>query len=116
MQDEHERSEQWSRNLKSMRLLGGTGAIALFVGLLAPVILKQLPPFLLLLALGPAFLWLTTWVWEGRPPKGWSAKNPARLDQTHRQVRRVTKRHLIVGLVLGFGGLILVVIQLSMQH
>ncbi len=39
-----------------MRLLGGAGAILLFLALLAPVILNQLPPLVLLLALGPALL------------------------------------------------------------
>src|SRR5712691_5032830 len=78
MQDEQERSEQWSRILKSMRLLGGAGAILLFLALLAPVILNQLPPLVLVLALGPALLWLTTWIWEGRPPKGCQGCRPNR--------------------------------------
>jgi hypothetical protein len=116
MQDEQERSEQWSRVLKSMRLIGGAGAILLFVGLLAPVILNELPPIVLLLALGPALLWLTTWIWEGRPPKGWSIKDPARLDQSQQQLRNWSRRHLAIGLVLCIGALILVVVQITTQR
>jgi hypothetical protein len=116
MQDEQERSEQWSRVLKSMRLLGGAGAIVLFLALLGPVILNQLPPLVLLLAVGPALLWLTTWVWEGRPPKGWSVKDPARVDQANQRIRRVTRRHLAIGLVLSIGTLMLVLLQISMRH
>jgi hypothetical protein len=113
MQDEQERSEQWSRVLKSMRLLGGAGALLLFLSLLAPVILKQLPPLVLLLALGPALLWLTTWLWEGRPPKGWSVKDPNRNDQSHQQLRAWSRRHLILGVVLTSGVLILALLQIS---
>ena len=116
MQDEQERSEQWSRVLKSMRLLGGAGALVLFVALLGPVILNQLSPLLLLLALGPALLWLTTWVWEGRPPKGWFIKDPARVDQANQRIRKVTRRHLAIGIVLSTGTLILVLLQISMRH
>ena len=113
MQDEQERSEQWSRILKSMRLLGGAGAILLFLALLAPVILNQLPSLVLVLALGPALLWLTTWMWEGRPPKGWSVKDPGRIDQSHQQLRKWSRRHLIFGLILTIGALILVLLQIS---
>ncbi|MDQ6714224.1 MAG: hypothetical protein M3Z28_13710 [Candidatus Dormibacteraeota bacterium] len=95
-----------------MRLAGAAGAILLFLSLLGPVILKQLPPLVLLLALGPALLWLTTWIWEGRPPKGWLVKNRARVDQTHRKLRTWTRRHLIIGLVLSVGTLILVGLQI----
>jgi hypothetical protein len=116
MQDEQERSEQWSRILKSMRLLGGTGAILLFLGLLAPVILKELPPLVLLLALGPALLWLTTWVWEGRPPKGWSIKDRARSDHAHQRLRKWARRDLILGLVLSIGALIFALLQISTHH
>jgi hypothetical protein len=116
MQDEQERSEQWSRMLKSMRLLGGAGAILLFLGLLAPVILNELSPFVLLLALGPALLWLTTWVWEGRPPKGWSVKDPARIDQSHQRLRKWARRDLILGLVLSVGALIFALLQISTFH
>jgi hypothetical protein len=116
MQDEQERSEQWSRVLKSMRLLGGAGALLLFLSLLAPVILKQLPPLVLLLTLGPALLWLTTWIWEGRPPKGWSLKDPARIDQSHQQLRTWSRRHLILGLVLTIGVLMLALLQLIPHH
>ena len=116
MQDEQEWSEQWSRVLKSMRVLGGLGAVLLFLSLLAPVILKQLPPLVLLLALGPALLWLTTWIWEGRPPKGWSVKDPARADQSHQQLRRWSRRHLTLGLVLTIGALTLALLQISSHH
>ena len=113
MQEEQERSEQWSRLLKSMRLIGAAGAILLFLSLLGPVVLKQLPAFVLLMALGPALLWLTTWVWEGRPPKGWSVKDPARVEQSQQQLRRWSRRHLAIGLVLSVGALILVALQIS---
>jgi len=116
MKDQQNRFEQWSRMLKSMRLLGGTGAILLFLGLLAPVILNQLPPLLLLLALGPALLWLTTWIWEDRPPKGWSAKDPARADQAHQRLRKWSRRELILGMVLSVGALILALLQISTHH
>ena len=116
MQDEQERSEQWSRVLKSMRLLGGAGAIGLFLALLGPVILNQLPPLVLLLAVGPAMLWLTTWVWEGRPPKGWSVNDPARVDQANQRIRKVTRRHLAIGLVFSIGTLMLVLLQIATRH
>jgi hypothetical protein len=116
MQDEQERSEQWSRILKSMRLLGATGAILLFLGLLAPVFLNELPPLVLLLALGPALLWLTTWIWEGRPPKGWSVKDPARADQAHQRLRKWARRDLILGLVFAVGALIFALLQISTHH
>ena len=113
MQDEQERSEHWSRVLKSMRLLGGSGAILLFLGLLAPVILNELPPLVLLLALGPALLWLTTWIWEGRPPKGWSVRDPARSDRANQQLRKWARRDLALGLVLAIGALIFALFQIS---
>jgi hypothetical protein len=116
MQDEQERSEQWSRVLKSMRLLGGAGALVLFVALLGPVIVNQLPPLVLLLAVGPALLWLTTWVWEGRPPKGWSVMDTARVDQANERIRKVTRRHVAIGIVLCIGTLILVLLQIAMRH
>jgi len=116
MQDEQERSEQWARILKSMRLLGGSGAILLFLSLLSLVILNQLPPLVLLLALGPALLWLMTWIWEGRPPKGWSVKDPARADRSLQQLRRWSRRELIFGLVLTIGALIFAVLQISTHH
>jgi hypothetical protein len=116
MQDDQERSDQWSRVLKSVRLLGGAGAILLFLSLLAPVILKQLPPLVLLLALGPALLWLTTWVWEGRPPKGWSVKDPARSDRSQQQLRKWAGRHLILGLVLTIGVLIFALLQIILHR
>jgi hypothetical protein len=81
--------------------------------LLGPVILKQLPRAVLLLALGPALLWLTTWIWEGRPPKGWSVKDSARSDHAHRQLRKWSRRELIVGLVLTIGTLIFALLQIS---
>src|SRR3989475_8045656 len=113
MQDEQERSEQWSRVLKRMRLLGGAGALVLFVALLGPVILNQLSPLLLLLALGPALLWLTTWVWEGRPPKGWSVKDPARSDHAPQRLRRWARRDLALGLVLAIGTLVFALLQIA---
>jgi hypothetical protein len=116
MQDEQERSEQWSRVLKSLRLIGAAGAILLLLSLLGPVMLKQLPPFVLLLALGPALLWLTTWVWEGRPPKDWSVKDPARIDQSREQIRKWSRRNLAIGLALSIGTLILVVVQISSHN
>ena len=116
MQDEQERSEQWSRILKSMRLLGGSTAILLFLSLLSLVILNQLPPLVLLLALGPALLWLSTWIWEGRPPKGWSVRDPARSDQAHERRRKWGRRELTLGLVLTIGGLIIALLQISSHH
>jgi hypothetical protein len=116
MQDEQERSEQWSRVLKSMRLLGGAGALVLFVALLGPVIVNQLPPLVLLLAVGPALIWLTTWVWEGRPPKGWSVKDPARVDQANERILKVTRRHVAIGIVLSIGTVILVLLQIAIRH
>jgi hypothetical protein len=116
MQDEQERSEQWSRVLKGMRLLGGAAAVGLFLALLGPVILNQLPPLVLLLALGPALLWLTTWVWEGRPPKGWSVKDPARSDHAHQRLRKWARRDLTLGLVLTVGALIFALLQISTHH
>ncbi len=116
MQDEQERSEQWSRMLKSMRLLGGGAAILLFLGLLGLVILNEAPPLVLLLALGPALLWMTTWIWEGRPPKGWSVSDPARADQAHQRLGKLARRDLILGLVLAVGALIFAVLQISTHH
>jgi hypothetical protein len=116
MQDEQERSEQWSRILKSMRLLGGGGAIVLFLAILGPVIMNQAPAPVLLLALGPGLLWMTTWIWEGRPPKGWSVKDPARADQAHQRLRKWARRDLILGLVLAVGALIFAVLQISTHH
>jgi len=116
MQDEQERSEQWARFLKSTRLLGGSTAILLFLTLLSLVILNQLPPLVLLLALGPALLWLTTWIWEGRPPKGWSVKDPARSDQANQRLRKWARRDLILGLVLAGGSLIFALLQISTHH
>jgi hypothetical protein len=119
MQDEQERSEQWSRILKSTALarrLGGSAAILLFLSLLGLVILNQLPPLVLLLALGPALLWMTSWIWEGRPPKGWSVKDPARADQAHQRLGKLARRDLIFGLVLAVGALIFAVLQISTHH
>jgi hypothetical protein len=116
MQDEQERSEQWARILKNMRLLGGSTAILLFLSLLSLVILNQLPRLVLLLALGPALLWLTTWIWEGRPPKGWSVRDPARLDQSQQRLQKWARRDLILGLVLGIGALIFALLQISAHH
>ncbi len=116
MQSEQERSEQWARILKSMRLLGGSAAILLFLSLLSLVILNQVPPPVLLLALGPALLWLMTWVWEGRPPKGWSVNDPARVDRSLQQLRKWARRDLILGLVLAVGALIFAVLQISTHH
>ena len=116
MQNEQERSEQWARFLKSTRLLGGSTAILLFLTLLSLVILNQLPPLVLLLALGPALLWLTTWIWEGRPPKGWSVKDPARSDQANQRLRKWARRDLILGLVLAGGSLIFALLQISTHH
>ena len=116
MQDEQERSEQWSSFLKSMRLLGGGGAILLFLGLLGPVMLNQLPPLILLLALGPALLWLTTWIWEGRPPKGWSVKDPASNVHAQQRLRKWARRDLILGLVLAIGTLVFALLEISTHH
>jgi hypothetical protein len=116
MQDQQDRYEQWSRILKSMRLIGGVGAIGLFLALLGPVILNQAPALVLLLALGPALLWMTTWIWEGRPPKGWSVKDPARFDQANQRIGKLTRRHLAFGIVLSTGALILVVLQIATRH
>ena len=116
MQNEQERSEQWARFLKSTRLLGGSTAILLFLTLLSLVILNQLPPLVLLLALGPALLWLTTWIWEGRPPKGWSIKDPTRSDHAHQRLRKWARRDLILGLVLAGGSLIFALLQISTHH
>jgi hypothetical protein len=116
MQNEQERSEQWARFLKSTRLLGGSTAILLFLTLLSLVILNQLPPLVILLALGPALLWLTTWIWEGRPPKGWSVKDPARSDQANQRLRKWARRDLILGLVLAGGSLIFALLQISTHH
>jgi hypothetical protein len=116
MEDEEERSEQWSRMLKSMRLLGGAGAILLFLALLGPVILNEAPPLVLLLALGPALLWMTTWIWEGRPPKGWSVKDPARADQAQQRLRKGARRYMTFGLVLAIGTLVFAVLQISTHH
>src|SRR5260370_38140175 len=116
MQDGQGRAEQWSRMLKSMRLLGGAAAILLFLALLGPVMLNQVPPFVLLLALGPALLWMMTWIWEGRPPKGWSVKDPARVDRSLQQLRKWSRRELIIGLVLTIGALIFAVLQISTHH
>jgi hypothetical protein len=116
MQDEQERSEQWSRILKSMRLLGGSAAILLFLSLLGLVILNQLPPLVLLLALGPALLWMTSWIWEGRPPKGWSVRDPARANQAHQRLQKWARRDLTLGLVLAVGALIFAVLQISTHH
>jgi hypothetical protein len=99
-----------------MRLLGGGGAILLFLGLLGPVILGEAPALLLLLAVGPALLWLTTWIWEGRPPKGWSPKDPARADQAYQRLRKWGRRELMIGLVLAIGSLIFVLLQISTHH
>jgi hypothetical protein len=116
MEDEQERSAQWSRFLNIMRLLGGGGAIVLFLAILGPVILNQVPPLALLLALGPALLWMTTWIWEGRPPKGWSVKDPARADQANQRLRRWARRDLILGLVFAGGALIFALLQISTHH
>jgi hypothetical protein len=116
MQNEQERSEQWARFLKSTRLLGGSTAILLFLTLLSLVILNQLPPLVLLLALGPALLWLTTWIWEGRPPKGWSVKDPARSDQANQRLRKWARRDLILGLVFAVGAVIFALLQISTHH
>ena len=116
MQDEQDRFEQWSRILKSMRLLGGSTAILLFLSLLSLVILNELPPPVLLLAFGPALLWLMTWIWEGRPPKGWSVSDPARADQAHQRLGKLARRDLILGLVLAVGALIFAVLQMSTHH
>jgi hypothetical protein len=116
MQDEQDRFEQWSRILKSVRLLGGSTAILLFLSLLSLVILNELPPLVLLLALGPALLGLTTWILEGRPPKGWSVKDPARADQAYQRLRKWVRRDLIFGLVLAVGALIFAVLQISTHH
>src|ERR1700736_6143543 len=116
MQDEQERSEQWARMLKSMRLLGGGTAILLFLGLLGLVILNEAPPLVLLLAVGPALLWMTTWIWEGRPPKGWSVKDPARSDQANQRLRKWARRDLILGLVLAVGSLTFALLQISTHH
>jgi len=116
LQDEQERSEQGARMLKSMRLLGGGSAILLFLGLLGLVILNEVPPLVLLLAVGPALLWMTTWIWEGRPPKGWSVKDPARSDQANQRLRKWARRDLILGLVLAGGSLIFALLQISTHH
>ncbi len=116
MQDEQERSEQWARMLKSMRLLGGSTAILLFLGLLGLVMLNEVPPLVLLLTVGPALLWMTTWIWEGRPPKGWSVKDPARSDQANQRLRKWARRDLILGLVLAGGSLIFALLQILTHH
>src|SRR5207253_7852538 len=85
-----------ARMLKSMRLLGGSTAILLFLGLLGLVMLNEVPPLVLLLTVGPALLWMTTWIWEGRPPKGWSVKDPARSDQANQRLRKWARRDLIL--------------------
>ena len=99
-----------------MRLLSGPLAILLFLSLLSLVILSEVPPLVLLLTLGPALLWLMTWIWEGRPPKGWSVKDPARLDQSLQQLRKLSRRELLFGLVLTIGALIFAVLQISTHH
>jgi uncharacterized protein YjeT (DUF2065 family) len=116
MQDEQERSEQWSRMLKSMRVLGGSGAVLLFLAILGPVIMNQAPPLFLLLALGPALVWMTTWISEGRPPKGWSAKDPALAEQADQRLRKVGGRLIAVGLVFAIGSLVFAVLQISTHH
>jgi hypothetical protein len=116
IQDDQERSAQWSRLLKSMRLLGGGAAILLFLALLGPVILNLAPPRLLLLALGPAMLWLTTWIWEGRPPKGWSVTDPARADKAYQRLQTGGRRYMIRGLIMAIGSLIFVLLQISTRR
>jgi uncharacterized protein YjeT (DUF2065 family) len=116
IQDDQERSAQWSRLLKSMRLLGGGAAILLFLALLGPVILNLAPPRLLVLALGPAMLWLTTWIWEGRPPKGWSARDPALAEQADQRLRKVGGRLMALGLVFAIGSMVFAVLQISTHH
>jgi hypothetical protein len=115
-QDDQERSAQWSRMLKSMRLVSGGGTIVLFLAILGPVIMNQAPPLFLLLAVAPALVWMTTWIWEGRPPKGWSAKDPARAEQAYQQLRKVGARLMALGLVFAIGSLVFAVLEISTHH
>ena len=99
-----------------MRLLGGSTAILLFLGLLGLVMLNEVHPLVLLLTVGPALLWMTTWIWEGRPPKSWSIKDSARADQAHQRLRKWSRRELILGLVLTVGALIFALVQISTHN
>ena len=116
MKDEQEQSQQWSRMLKTMGLLGGAGAVALFLGILGPVIMNQAPPLFLLLVIAPALVWMTTWMLEGRPPKGWSARDPARAEQADQRLRKVGGRLMAVGLVFAVASLVFSVLEISTHH
>jgi hypothetical protein len=49
----------------------------------------------------------------GSSTKGWSVKDSARSDYAHRQLRKWSRRELIVGLVLTIGTLIFALLQIS---
>jgi hypothetical protein len=117
MEDEQERARQWSQLLSIMRQIGGSTAILLLLVLLALVILNQVPPLVLLLALGPAILWMTTWIWEGRPPKSFSIKDPARVgEEPLQRLRTFARRELAIGMVLALAGLVFALLQIWTSH
>jgi hypothetical protein len=107
--DEQERQERWSKVLKSIRLMAATSVPLLAISLLAPVISLHVTPLILLLATGPAILWLLTWTWEGRPPAGWHP-NSQRLESNRLKMERMSRRHLLVGLALGVPAILLAIL------
>lgn len=88
--------QRWDQIIGGMRTLLGVGTLALFIVVAVPVLLNQVPPFVLLLAAWSSLGWLLTWFLR-RPPRGWHP--PAdfgRAEQSLARMRKVSLIHLAV--------------------
>jgi hypothetical protein len=91
-----ERQEQWDRIMHRLRTITGLGTLALVVALAGPVLLKELPPYVMLLVVAPAIGYLLLWVFR-EPPRGWqSPVDDRRLETRYQRMRKFSAVHLAI--------------------
>ena len=89
-----DRQQRWDRIVHRLRAITGLGTLALVIALAGPLLLKELPPYAILLAAAPAITFLLTWIFR-QPPQGWNPPvDDDRLERRYQRMRKLSAVHL----------------------
>jgi hypothetical protein len=88
------RQQSWDRIVHRLRAITGLGTLVLVIAVAGPVLLKELPPYALLLAIAPAMTFLLTWLFR-EPPQGWQRPvDDERLERRYQRMRKSSVVHI----------------------
>ena len=105
-----DRQGRWDHMIGGFRALMAVGTLGLVIALAVPILLNQLPPAFLALAVWSSLGWLLTWLLRS-PPQGW--KPPVDHGTMERRLARMQKVSLLHLALIGTIDIILVVLVLA---